>query len=171
MKHAVREIITTIIVGVVIFILLQTTVQSFIVIGSSMKPSFEPGQRLLVSKISYRTGEPQRGDVIVFRPPNNDNTDYIKRVIGLPGDTVKVDDMTVYVNGVALDEPYINSAPQYYVRVKEVPEDSYFVLGDNRNNSNDSHNGWFAEDDAVVGKAWVSVWPPDMWGVIQHYQQ
>jgi len=170
MKHAVREIITTIIVGVVIFILLQTTVQSFIVIGSSMKPSFEPGQRLLVSKISYRTGEPQRGDVIVFRPPNNDNTDYIKRIIGLPGDTVKVDDMTVYVNGVALDEPYINSAPQYYVRVKEVPEDSYFVLGDNRNNSNDSHNGWFAEDDAVVGKAWLSVWPPDMWGVIQHYQ-
>ena len=167
MKGAAREIITTIIVGVVIFILLQTTVQSFIVIGSSMKPSLEPGQRLLVSKISYRVGEPQQGDVIVFLPPNDD-TDYIKRIIGLPGDTVEVDDMTVYVNGVALDEPYINSAPQYHVNEKQVPADSYFVLGDNRNNSNDSHNGWFAEDDAVVGKAWLSVWPPDRWGLVSH---
>ncbi len=165
MKGAAREIITTIIVGVVIFILLQTTVQSFIVIGSSMRPNFEPGQRLLVSKISYRVGEPQRGDVIVFLPPNDD-IDYIKRIIGMPGDTVKVDDMTVYVNGVALDEPYINSAPQYHVKEKQVPADSYFVLGDNRNNSNDSHNGWFAEGDAVVGKAWLSVWPPDKWGLV-----
>jgi len=165
MKGAAREVITTIIVGVVIFILLQTTVQSFIVIGSSMKPSLEPGQRLLVSKISYRVGEPQRGDVIVFLPPN-DNSDYIKRIIGLPGDTVEVNDMTVYVNGVALDEPYINSAPQYHFNEKQVPADSYFVLGDNRNNSNDSHNGWFAEDDDVVGKAWLSIWPPDKWGLI-----
>ena len=169
MRSAFREIVTTIIVAVVIFIVLQTTVQSFIVIGSSMKPDFEPGQRLLVSKIVYRFGEPQRGEVIVFRPPNNRNADYIKRIIALPGDTVEVKSETVYVNGVALNEPYLNKPPHYDLSEVKVRDNNYFVLGDNRNNSNDSHNGWTVKSEDIVGKAWLSIWPPDLWGVIAHY--
>jgi len=169
MRGTLREIATTIIVAVVIFIVLQATVQSFIVIGSSMKPNFEPGQRLLVSKITYRFGEPQRGEVIVFRPPNNRNADYIKRIIALPGDTVEVKNETVYVNGIALYEPYLNKPPHYNLNEVKVSDNNYFVLGDNRNNSNDSHNGWTVKGEDIVGKAWLSIWPPDMWGLVAHY--
>lgn len=169
MRGVIREVVTTIIVAVVIFLVLQTTVQSFVVIGSSMKPNFEPGQRLLVSKVAYRFGEPQRGEVIVFRPLDNEDTDYIKRVIALPNDTVEIKEGTVYINNVALDEPYIKAPPNYTLHQTKIPANEYFVLGDNRNNSNDSYDWGTVPRQNIVGKAWLSVWPPDQWGLITHY--
>jgi len=153
----------------VIFIALQYTLQSSIVVGSSMQPNFQEGQRLIISKIVYTFQEPERGDVIVFHPPNNSREDYIKRVIALPHDIVGIEEGIVYVNGSPLDEPYIEDAPRYTLEEYEVPENHYFVLGDNRNHSNDSHNGWVLPRQNIIGKVWVAIWPPNEWGVIPNY--
>ena len=168
MRAFVREILLTLVLAVVIFILLQTTIQSFIVIGSSMQPNFWEGQRLVVSKVVYKFHEPERGDVIVLRRPDSP-PDYIKRIVALPGETVEVQDGTVYINGRELDEPYIKESPRYTYQERTVPEGEYFVLGDNRNNSNDSHNGWTVPGDDIIGKAWLSIWPPGEWGVVDNY--
>lgn len=169
MKRFLREILSTIILAVIIFVLLQTTFQTFIVIGSSMEPNFEWTQRLVINKMVYRFQEPERGDVIVLELADNPNVDYIKRVIALPGDDVEVENGQVYVNGYPLDEPYIKEAPNYAMQEREVPADNYFVLGDNRNNSNDSHNSWTVPRENIVGKVWLSIWPPARWGIVPDY--
>jgi len=169
MKTFFREFLGTIILAAIIFFVLQATVQSFIVVGISMEPSFHGGQRLLVNKAVYYLHEPERGDVIVFQPPENKQEDYIKRVIALPGDTVEVKDKKVYVNGSPLNETYIKASPSYTAKEQKVPANSYFVLGDNRNNSNDSHNGWFAPRQNIVGKVWISLWPSGKLGFVLDY--
>ncbi len=165
MKSFLREIFITLILAIVIFFLLQTTVQSFIIIGSSMKPSLQQGDRLLISKVVYSLHDPERGDIIVFESPNR-QSDYIKRVIALPGETVEVKQGTVYINGHQLDEPYIKEAPRYTLSQRKIPKNEYFVLGDNRNNSNDSHNGWTVPQKEIIGEAWLSIWPPSEWRVV-----
>lgn len=169
MKAFFREILITVALALGIFFLLQATIQSFIIVGISMKPSLQDGQRLLVNKASYYLHEPERGDVLIFQPPGNKQEDYIKRVIALPGETVEIKKETVYVNGSPLKETYIKTPPQYTLEPEKIPEGSYFVLGDNRNNSNDSHNGWVVPRQNIVGKAWLSIWPPDTWGFIPDY--
>ena len=169
MKTFFREIVLTIIFALVLFFLLQATVQSFIVVGVSMKPNFESGQRLLVNKATYYFHEPERGDVLIFKSPGSIRDDYIKRLIGLPGDTVEIKNKAVFVNGDKLDETYIRNPPNYTIKEQKIPEDSYFVLGDNRNNSNDSHNGWVVPRQNIIGKAWLSIWPPDKWGPVPDY--
>ncbi len=169
MRFFLREILGTLILALVIFILLQATVQSFIVVGSSMKPSLYDGQRLLVNKAVYTFHEPEWGDMVVFRSPNNQQTDFIKRIIALPGDTVEIKMGIVYVNGSPLDEPYINNQPKYTLSVTKIPQNNYFVLGDNRNNSNDSHNGWTVPRQNIIGKSWLSIWPPNQWGLVTNY--
>jgi signal peptidase I len=166
MRGYLRETLVTIIIAVVVFFLLQTTVQSFIVFGPSMEDSFHDQQRLLVlkSRVAYAFHEPERGDVTVFHPPGDRRGDYIKRIIGLPGDTVEVKNETVFVNDIELKESYIKESPDYTFQPTEVPEDSYFVLGDNRNNSNDSHSGWTVPRQNIIGKVWLSIWPPGEWG-------
>jgi signal peptidase I len=134
-----------------------------------MEPNLHDGQRLLVSKVVYFFREPKAGEVVVFQPPNNGRADYIKRIIAGPGDIVEIKSGVVYVNGSPLDEPYIKAEPGYTYSPEEIPENSYFVLGDNRNNSNDSHNGWTVPRQNIVGKAWLSIWPPSQWGVIAAY--
>ena len=169
MKTVVRQILITLIIALGIFVLLQFTLQSSVVVGSSMEPSFGNNQRLLVSKIAYNSQEPERGDVIIFHPHQQFFTDYIKRVIALPGDTVEIRMGAVYVNGIPLEEPYIKTPPDYTFEEYKVPENNYFVLGDNRNNSNDSHNGWLVLRENIIGKVWLSIWPSSAWGVISGY--
>jgi signal peptidase I len=169
MKSFFREIVITIVLALGIFFLIQATLGSFIVVGISMEPSFYGGQRLLVNRVVYRLHEPERGDVIVFQPGESQQLDYIKRIIALPGDTVEVKKEAVYVNGSKLDEPYIKSSPHYTTEPKIIPANSYFVLGDNRNNSNDSHNGWVVPSQKIVGKVWLSIWPPGEWGIVPEY--
>ena len=136
-----------------------------------MKDSFHSEQRLLIIKdnIAYAFHEPERGDITVFHPPGNRRGDYIKRIIGLPGDTVEIEKGAVYVNGTELHEPYIKDAPNYTFNSIKVPENQYFVLGDNRNNSNDSHSGWMVPRQNIIGRAWLSIWPPDEWELVPNY--
>ncbi|TET66492.1 MAG: signal peptidase I [Dehalococcoidia bacterium] len=169
MKTFFREIVITAILALAVFFFLRVTVDTVIVIGISMEPSFHNEQRLLINKIAYRLHEPERGDVIVFQPANNQEGDYIKRIIALPNDTVEIKKEAVYINGEKLNEPYIKSPPSYTIKEQKIPENSYFVLGDNRNKSNDSHNGWVVPRQNIVGKVWLSIWPPAEWELVPDY--
>lgn len=171
MKTFLREILITILLALAIFFVARGTIQTYEVFMTSMEPNFHEGQRVVVNKAVYWDwiGEPERGDVIIFKAPNGNDEDFIKRVIGIPGDTVEIKNNAVYVNDVALDEPYIASPIKYTMSKREVPDDHYFVLGDNRNRSNDSHNGWFVAREEIHGKAWLSTWPPELWGTVPEY--
>ena len=169
MKAFFRELIITAVLALSIFFLLRFTIDTVIILGISMEPSFHTGQRILVSKVAYRIHEPERGDVIVFTPSNSEKGEFIKRIIALPRDTVEVKDGAVYVNGIELKEPYIKSPPGYPLTMQKIPANNYFVLGDNRNQSNDSHNGWVVPRQNINGKAWVTIWPPPKWGLVPEH--
>lgn len=169
MKTFFREIMITAILALAVFFFLRVTVDTVIVIGISMEPSFHNEQRLLINKIAYRLHEPERGDVIVFQPANSQQGDFIKRIIALPNDTIEIKKEAVYINGEKLNEPYIKSPPNYTIKQQKIPENSYFVLGDNRNRSNDSHNGWVVPRQNITGKVWLSIWPPVKWGLVPDY--
>ena len=169
MKSFLREALITIAMAVVIFFILQSTVSNFVIVETCMEPNFVEDERILVNKVIYRFGEPERGDVIILHPPLNPETLFIKRVVGLPGETVEVKDGTVYINGKKLDEPYIKEPPRYTMSETKIPQNEYFVLGDNRNNANDSHNGWTVPRQSIIGKAWLSVWPISEWELIPDY--
>jgi signal peptidase I len=131
-----------------------------------MEPNLHDSQYLIVDKISYRLGEPQQGDVIVFEPPNRPGEDYVKRVVGVSGDLVEIRNGQVLINNQLLDEPYVVYGGSYSMSPRRVGANELFVLGDNRNSSSDSHNWGTLTQDKVVGKAWLSYWPPNYWGVI-----
>ena len=174
MKSFLREFLLTLVLAMVIFFGLQATVQSFVVEGSSMEPSFHEGERVLANKVVYNFHPPERGDVIIFHPPDDGPPDYIKRIIGLPGESVEIKQGTVYIhkeNGdvLPLDEPYIKDATRGSFNGEIIPENEYFVLGDNRNNSGDSRYGWTVPRENIIGKAWLSVWPPSRWGPAANY--
>ena len=174
MKAISREIIRTVVIAIVIFFALRATINSSVVISGSMEPGLKIGERILVSKVVYNFHEPRRGDVIVFRYPLNPEVEYIKRVIGLPGEIVEVTDDGIYIHrvdgsGILLDEPYVKEmAIQPYIS-DTVPEGEYFVLGDNRNNSGDSRTGWTVPRENIIGQAWLSVWPPSELGLAPNY--
>lgn len=136
--------------------------QSHTVQGASMEGTLYDGQRLLVEKVSYRFTEPHRGDIIVFRSPLNPSERMIKRVIGVPGDTVEIRQRVVYVNGVPLDEPYIKGPTYGDMHPVAVMPGHVFVLGDNRNQSLDSRSPAVGQIpyEAIIGRAVVVFWPP-----------
>lgn len=153
-----REVLQTLLMAVILYLLIDSVVGRVRVENISMQPTLHEGQFILVNKLAYRLGDFERGDIVVFHNPNDLEEDYIKRVIGLPGDTVVIQNGQVIVNGVLLDEPYISAPPQYS-DTWQVPEGQIFVLGDNRNQSYDSHSWGFVPFDLVVGKALVVYWP------------
>jgi signal peptidase I len=165
-----RDIIAPILLGLAVFALFHATVGSFKVYGSSMLPTIEEGEYIMVSKAAYFFGEPQRGDIIVFDSPKDPKSDLIKRIIAVPGDTVEIRDDKVIINGIPLAEPYTLEPPHYLMMPEEIPPGHYFVLGDNRNNSSDSHRGWTAPRQNIVGKAWITYWPPYRWRLIPGYK-
>lgn len=164
-----REVGITILIAVAVFVCLRLTVQSYTVVMSSMEPNFQEGECIMVNKVCYRSSGPQRGEVIVFDPSFDSEYPFIKRVIGLPGETVEIKDGKVSINGTPLNEEYIMAPPNYTMPVTEVPENEYFVLGDNRNNSTDSSKGWTVPQDNIIGKAWLTYWPPSKLGIVKHY--
>ena len=192
-----REFVETILLTLVIFVAVRTLVVNFRVDGESMRPSLQNGEYLLVNRavyfhldlnairnalpgpdrrdrdIVYLFGPPERGDIIVFEPPYASDKPYVKRVIGLPGDTIAIrQDHLVYVNGQPLEEHYIAAPPRniYPADGGEyvVPPGMIFVMGDNRNNSSDSRSFSAVSLDSVIGKAVVSYWPLDDFGLIPH---
>jgi signal peptidase I len=166
-----REVGITVLIAVAVFVCLRLTVQSYTVVMSSMEPTFQQGDCIMVNKLSYRSSGPQRGDVIVFNPPFDSQFPFIKRVIGLPGETVEIKDGKVSINGTPLEEDeYIAAQPNYTMSAIEVPENEYFVLGDNRNNSTDSSRGWTVPRDNIIGRAWFAYWPPSKLGAVKHYR-
>jgi signal peptidase I len=163
-KSFLRELLETAVLTVAIFLLVRVALQNFKVDGYSMEPNFHPSEYILVDKFDYWFHGPERGDVIVFRavPARQPNRDFIKRVIGLPGERVSVHSGAVYINGRRLYEPYISDPPTYTFTQVTVPKNDYFVLGDNRNNSFDSSK-WsatpFLDRKYIIGKAWMAYWP------------
>jgi signal peptidase I len=175
-------------------------VQNFKIEGSSMEPNLHTGQYILVNKlvyfhfdlnaplrllpgqeglaqrIIYPFHQPQRGDILVFEYPHDVSKDYIKRVIGLPGDRVEIRDGQVFVNGAQIDQPFLKGAPTYCVggyacqnSPIQVPEGDIFVMGDNRGNSSDSREWGALPLDRVVGQAWLIYYPVADWGLVPHY--
>ena len=168
-KSALREFVETIVITLAIYVLVRLLLfESYRVVGHSMDPTLEDNQFLVVEKVSYRLHEPERGDIIVFRDPNGDKRKLIKRIVGLPGEVVEIRNGQVLIDGQPLDEPYIVDPGRYSQPPTEVPQGQYFVLGDNRNNSSDSHYWGTFPRQRIVGKAWLSYWPPRLWGVIPH---
>jgi signal peptidase I len=202
LRRVGRELAETVILALLIFVAVRAVVQNFRVDGQSMEPTMSDSDYLLVNKAIYfrvdmdrihkflpfipGDGEddrhlfraPERGDVIVFRYPQDPSRDFIKRVIGVPNDTVEVRDGMVYINGSPLEEDYILARPDYAYGPKTVPAGHYFVLGDNRRNSFDSSK-WgascrpeqtcdFVPEENIIGQAWLSYWPFDTLGLIGH---
>lgn len=161
-KSPLREWVESIVGALILTVFIITFIaQSFVVQGTSMMPTLQNRQRLLVDKITYRFREPNHGDIIVFRYPSDPKEEFIKRVIAVPGDTIAIIDGRLFVNGNLIDEEYIvettivGFGPQY------VPDGHYFVLGDNRNRSLDSRDSrvGFVPRENIVGRAIWSYWP------------
>ena len=165
-----REIIETILLAAVIWLAVNFATARYVVDGQSMEPNLHTGPFLIVSRLAYKFGTPQRGDIIVFDFPGNPADDYVKRIIGLPGDTVTIQEGQIFVNDNRLEEPYLPDERMMPFQGRwVVPQDSYFVLGDNRAHSSDSRSWGMLPQDAIIGKAWLSYWPPQNWGAIPHY--
>ena len=178
MSKKLKEILSTslylLVVLALTFLIVTYVGQRTKVIGSSMEPMLEDGDNLIVDKISYRFEEPRRFDIIVFPFRYEEKTYYIKRIIGLPGETVYIDDSgAVYINGEVLKESYGKETiidPGRAFEPVVLGEDEYFVMGDNRNNSSDSRDPVVGNihRDEFIGKAWMRIWPLDKLGMIKH---
>ena len=173
----VREIISTAVyllaVVAVTFLFVQFVGQRTHVNGDSMNVTLEDGDNLIVDKLSYRFSEPERYDIIVFPYQYQEKTYYIKRIIGMPGETVQIIDGVVYIDGEMLDESYGKEVMQYSGVAGdpiELGDDEYFVLGDNRNNSSDSRDPSVGniKEDQIIGKAFIRIWPLNKFGILKH---
>jgi len=183
------ELIETALLTLVLFVLVRLVVLNFKVDGTSMTPTLVHEQYLLINRVAYvsveaawlpgwpwpercvdgrcfLTGLPRRGDIVVFWPPSSSDRPYIKRVIGLPGERIEVRGGTVLINGAELVEPYIRGPVTYVAAPLTVPQGKYYVLGDNRNNSSDSHLFGAQPGEQIIGQAWLSYWPPEHWGLL-----
>lgn len=152
------EVLQTLIMAIILYFLIDAVVGRVRVENISMQPTLHQDEFILVNKLAYKLGTYQRGDIIVFHFPGDPREDYIKRVIGLPNDTVDIKNGHVYVNDKMLEENYI-AAPPVYTKHYEVPANGLFVLGDNRNQSSDSHMWGYVPLQNIVGKALIVYWP------------
>jgi signal peptidase I len=173
-KNLLLEFAGILALAIAIFLLVQSFASKAIVDGSSMEPNLHHGEKILINKVAYLFSGPDRGDIIVFDPPVVSENDYIKRVIGLPGEFVEIKNGTVYIHKadnsiLTLDEPYIMEYPAYTFTSEVIPENCYFVLGDNRNKSGDSHYGWFVSRSDIYGKAWFAYSPMSNFGLVLNY--
>lgn len=178
MKNVVKEIFSTILYILVVllgtYLLITFVGQRTSVSGSSMEPTLSNNDQLILDKISYRFSEPQRFDIIVFPFQYAENTFYVKRIIGLPGETVQIDlQGNIYINGQILNEDYGKETINFAGLAVEpitLGDDEYFVMGDNRNNSSDSRDPSVGNirRSNIIGKAWVRIWPLNKFGVLKH---
>jgi signal peptidase I len=161
------DVLETLVLSAVLFLGINAVSARIRVDGNSMEPTLQNGEFVIVNKLAYKLGSPKIGDVVVFHYPRDPSQEYIKRIIGLPGDHVNIMNGLVYLNDEILPEPYI-AAPARNKFETNVPEDSLFVLGDNRNNSSDSRSWGPLPTEYVIGKALFIYWPPNEWGAIEY---
>ena len=165
-KAFLRELLETLLLAAVMFVVINGATARIRVESVSMQPTLYEKDFVLVYRLAYKFGKtPQRMDVIVFDPPVNTAEPYIKRVIGLPGDTVRIEGGRVYINDAPLEETYLAAPPRYTGEWK-VPEGFVFTLGDNRNNSSDSHVWGMAPIANIIGRALVVYWPTNHWKIL-----
>ncbi|MFT5195755.1 MAG: signal peptidase I [Cellvibrionaceae bacterium] len=165
----IKEILETLLFTFFVIWFVKTASQNFRIEGASMQPTLQEGEYLIVNRLSYFLDEPERGDIIVLHFPNDRSRDFIKRIIGLPGDTIAISNGEVRVNDILIEEPYIkDTSPNNQTWL--VTEDHYFVMGDNRRNSSDSRSWSFLPEDDIIGQAWVVYWPPKDWQFVPHFE-
>lgn len=164
-KSFIRDTLEIVFLALVLYVVIQYAVQTVHVLGSSMLYTLHDNDLLVASKISYKLHDPQRGDIIVFKPPDEASRDFIKRIIGLPGERVRIVNSVIYINDQVLHEPYL---PEKWTYNNNWPAsgqdqiilpDQYFVMGDNRNHSSDSRTFGPITRDSILGKAEVRIWP------------
>jgi signal peptidase I len=166
-----RELVEVVVLAVILYFGISFAVQAVHVEGLSMFATLDDNDYLIANKIDYRLHAPQRGDIIILRPPTDNSRDFIKRIIALPGERLLISDGFVYINGHKLDEPYL---PEEWVTLNNlygpdgtvVPPNEYFVMGDNRNRSQDSRTFGFIGRDRIDGRAWFRIWPLNHFGNI-----
>jgi len=169
------DIIETFVIALAMFVLMYLFLfQPHQVKGNSMYPNFHDQEYLLTDKITYRLSQPERGDVVIFKAPKNEEYDYIKRIIALPGESVKVEDCRVFINNKVLEEPYLTSdvctSAGRFLRSGQsltLGENEYLVFGDNRPFSSDSRDWGIVPRENIIGKAWWRYWPLDRLGFIR----
>lgn len=167
-KSWLRELIESVLPALVIVLVVNIFLaQATRVEGQSMEPSLHNDERLIIEKISYRFHQPTRGDIIVLRRPHRSSEPLIKRVVALPGERVEIRNGTVRVDGMLLDEEYLDQSTWGDMSVRLVPEEHVFVLGDNRKASNDSRAFGMVPFEDIIGRAWVRYWPPPEAGLMQ----
>ncbi|MBU4285123.1 signal peptidase I [Patescibacteria group bacterium] len=164
------EILKIVIISLAIIIPIRYfLIQPFFVNGASMEPNFQDGDYLIVDEISYRFDAPERGDVVIFRYPLDPSQFFIKRVIGLPGESIKVEDGKIFINGKALDESeYLEDIDTVGSVEIKLAEDEYFVLGDNRQASSDSRKWGEVDKKFIIGRAWLRAWPFSRAGILNN---
>jgi len=165
-RRFAKDILEIILISLFLFISINTISARIRVESVSMQPALYAGNFVVVNKLSYKFGDPSRGDIIIFRyPPDPAQDPYIKRVIGLPGEQIRVENGKVYVNGVRISEPYLE-IQTHYAGEWTVPENGLFVMGDNRNNSSDSRTWGMVPIENIIGKAVLVYWPPQKWELL-----
>jgi signal peptidase I len=168
-----REAGQTLLFLIAVYVLLEMMIPRSVVLSISMEPNLIADQRLLISRVSYLFGDPARGEIVVFVPPNQrpDDPPLIKRLIGLPGETISFQNTNVYINGVKLDEPYINEPCEAWRCPDEtwqLGDDEYFFMGDNRNHSHDTRAFGSISHHQIMGRAVLRWWPPTKWGILSY---
>jgi signal peptidase I len=155
--RVVLDVFETLVLALILYVVIDAVVARVRVVNISMLPTLVPGEFVMVNKLAYKFGDFKHGDIVVFH--HNESEDYVKRVIGLPGDEIEIKNGIVYISGRPFIEPYIKELPRYE-GTWTVPEGTLFVLGDNRNESSDSHDWGFVPIPKVVGRAMLIYWPP-----------
>lgn len=167
-QGVILEVLETILLAAFIFFASRLVVQNFRVEGRSMLPNLRTDELVLVTKIPYLTSTPARGDVTVISKPSEQREDLVKRVIGLPNETIEMRDGKVFINGIGLDESaYITEPGNYTMSAIVLGEEAYFLMGDNRRESEDSRRFGPVPAAAIIGKLWLIYWPPENFGFFQ----
>ena len=164
-----KELIESIVIAIVLAIIIRTFLfEPFWIPSRSMEPTLQISDRIIVTKFSYWLSEPKRGDVVVFEYPLDTSKDDVKRVIGLPGEKIEIRDSKLYINDILVEEPYLPTELKFPdFGPVEVPENAYFMMGDNRNNSIDSRDWGFVERELLIGKSQFIYWPLDRIGRVK----
>ncbi len=192
MRRSVLDIIKALALAAAFFFVVQSVLQNYQVLGQSMEPNLHSGQHVIVNKAAYMSvdvdrlskfipfydvdegsemhllGEPQRGDVVVVRSPQESGKRLVKRIVALPGDSLEIEGGTIRINGESISEPYVLGNTRDRDK-STIPEGHYFVLGDNRTRSNDSNNFGPIHESQIIGKAWLVYWPLGDFGPVDSF--